>query len=71
MKDAFKWAAQGLVGKELGASVLTNVSVTVVSVTFIALANSSDQHFHLIGQGVCIFFANHRFILRIIRCFFL
>lgn len=27
VKDAFKWAIQGLVGKELGASVLTNVSV--------------------------------------------
>lgn len=70
VKDAFKWAAQGLVGKELGASVLTNVSVTVVNVSFITLANSSDQFFHLIGQGVCMYFANHRFILRIIRRFF-
>lgn len=26
VKDAFKWAVQGLVGKELGATVLTNVS---------------------------------------------
>lgn len=32
VKDAFKWAVQRLVGKELGASVLTNVSVTVASV---------------------------------------
>lgn len=32
VKDAFKWAVQGLVGKELGASVLTNVSGTLIHV---------------------------------------
>lgn len=39
VKDAFKWAVQGLVGKELGASVLANVSVTVPGVSVAILAN--------------------------------
>uniref|UniRef100_A0AAY5ETS3 tRNA pseudouridine synthase Pus10 n=1 Tax=Electrophorus electricus TaxID=8005 RepID=A0AAY5ETS3_ELEEL len=32
VKDAFKWAIQALVGRELGASMLFNVSVDVVAV---------------------------------------
>lgn len=34
VKDAFKWAVQGLVGKELGAPVFTNVSVSIANVSF-------------------------------------
>lgn len=46
VKDAFKWAVQGLVGKELGAAVLTNVSGTPVKVTLTTWATFSN----LIGQ---------------------
>lgn len=39
VKDAFKWAVQGLVGKELGASVLTKVSASLANVTFTTLVS--------------------------------
>ncbi|KAM9454247.1 tRNA pseudouridine synthase Pus10 [Clarias gariepinus] len=44
VKDAFKWAVQGLVGKELGASVLTN-SAFEVSVGFAHPETDGDCHF--------------------------
>ncbi|XP_060755557.1 putative tRNA pseudouridine synthase Pus10 [Neoarius graeffei] len=44
VKDAFKWAVQGLVGKELGASVLTN-SAFEVSVGFAHPETDRDCHF--------------------------
>lgn len=44
VKDAFKWAVQGLVGKELGASVLAN-SAFEVSVGFAHPETDGDCHF--------------------------
>ncbi|KAI4895555.1 hypothetical protein NFI96_027024, partial [Prochilodus magdalenae] len=44
VKDAFKWAIQGMVGKELGAPVLTN-SVFEVSVGFTHPETDADCHF--------------------------
>uniref|UniRef100_A0A3B1JS72 tRNA pseudouridine(55) synthase n=1 Tax=Astyanax mexicanus TaxID=7994 RepID=A0A3B1JS72_ASTMX len=44
VKDAFKWATQGMVGKDLGASVLTN-SGFEVSVGFTHAETDGDCHF--------------------------
>ncbi|XP_066516957.1 putative tRNA pseudouridine synthase Pus10 [Hoplias malabaricus] len=44
VKDAFKWAIQGMLGKELGAPVLTN-SVFEVSVGFTHPETDGDCHF--------------------------
>ncbi|XP_062865428.1 putative tRNA pseudouridine synthase Pus10 [Trichomycterus rosablanca] len=44
VKDAYKWAVQGLMGKELGAPVLTN-SVFGVSVGFTHPESDADCHF--------------------------
>uniref|UniRef100_A0A3B4C9R8 tRNA pseudouridine(55) synthase n=1 Tax=Pygocentrus nattereri TaxID=42514 RepID=A0A3B4C9R8_PYGNA len=44
VKDAFKWAIQGMVGKELGTPVLTN-SLFEVSVGFTHPETEADCHF--------------------------
>ncbi|KAL6481820.1 hypothetical protein MHYP_G00099000 [Metynnis hypsauchen] len=44
VKDAFKWAIQGMVGKELGTPVLTN-SLFEVSVGFTHSETEADCHF--------------------------
>uniref|UniRef100_A0A8B9K178 tRNA pseudouridine synthase Pus10 n=1 Tax=Astyanax mexicanus TaxID=7994 RepID=A0A8B9K178_ASTMX len=44
VKDAFKWAIQGMVGKDMGASVLTN-SGFEVSVGFTHAETDGDCHF--------------------------
>ncbi|TSK18037.1 putative tRNA pseudouridine synthase Pus10 [Bagarius yarrelli] len=52
VKDAFKWAIQGLVGKELGASVLTN-SAFEVSIGFAHPETEKDCHFLAIECPDC------------------